>query len=194
MTSSWAQSNIINTTSNTVAGYVIGPLPISFTGKLSNKGSVDAATLAATAPGGGTLEFAAGYQVPALSTGQVGMVIGTSLGTSNVTSGVNSGAVVLVGYNILTAFDFVDPKSAKTKSGSLKFTSGWREDGFGRINGTTTDFLYTVETVVSNACLLVSGTVSGSAKSTNVSAKVSGVWFDGATTIAGSIKTGKPTR
>jgi uncharacterized membrane protein len=195
MTSSWAQSNIINTTSNEVAGFVFGPVPISFTGKLSNKGSVDAAALAATAPGGGTLEFAEGYEVGPLSTGQVGMAIGTSLGTSNVTSGVNSGAVVLVGYKILTSFDFVDLSKAGSKS--AKSLSGWTEDGEGRVpGGSSTNFLPSVQKVVSNAALLVSATItdpkSAGKSTTNVTAKVTGVWQDGATTITGTI--GKPKK
>jgi len=198
--SSWAQvSNIINTTSNEVAGFVVGPLPISFTGKLSNKGSVNAATLAATTPAGATapLEFAAAYQVGAgpATTGQVFLVIGTSLGTSNITSGVNSGGVVLVGYNILGAYDFVDLSKAGSKS--TKFLSGWSEDGTGRAaGGSFTNFQSSVWKVVSNSALLVSGTITDPAKAgkstTNGTAKVTGVWQDGATTITATI--GKPKK
>jgi hypothetical protein len=127
-------------------------------------------------------------------------VIGTSYGTSNITSGVNSGNVVLVGYNILRARDFVDPKGGGSKSSSLKFVSGWVEDGSGRVpGGLSTDFVSAVETVVSNASLLVSGTISptsgGGKSSTNaaaatdfkISAKIAGVWQDGSNTISGSI-------
>jgi hypothetical protein len=186
--SSWAQSNIINTTSNEVAGFVFGPVNISFKGKLSNKGSVDAAALAALAPGGGTLQFAAAYDVAAgpATTGQVFLVIGTSLGTSNITSGVHSGGVTWVGYSILSAYDYVDLSKAGSKS--TKLVSGWSEDGYGRAaGGAYTDFWFNVTKVVSNAALLVSGTASTSTKSTNLSAKVTGVWFDGVSTISASI-------
>jgi uncharacterized membrane protein len=196
--SSWAQSNIINTTSNEVAGFVVGPLPISFTGKLSNKTTITASTLADLAPGGGTLEFAEGYDVEPLSTGQVRLVIGTSFGTSNIVtivSGVTNINVTAVGYTILVARDYVDPSASK----SVKFTSGWEGAGDGTLNGTSTNFSSTVDTVVSNATLLISGTISptssGGKSSTNataatdfkISAKVTGVWFDGVDTISGSI-------
>jgi hypothetical protein len=187
--SSWAQvSNIINTTSNEVAGFVFGPVPISFTGKLSDKTTISASTLADLAPGGGTLEFAESYDVAGLHTGPVVMVIGTSLGTSNVVSGSSTG-VTAVGYTILRSYDYVD----SSKSTSTKFVSGWIEDGFGRINGSTTDFLFTVQAAAgpSNAALLVTGTLSDS-KTTNGTAKVVGVWHDGATTISATI--GKPKK
>ncbi|MGO9246153.1 MAG: hypothetical protein ACLP0A_07770 [Verrucomicrobiia bacterium] len=194
--SSWAQTIVINTTSNEIAGFVVGPLPISFTGKLSNKGSVDAATLAAVTPSGGTLEFAAGYDVAAFSTGQVTMAIGTSFATTNEAAGGGRTNVTIVGYSVLEARDFVDLSTGKSKS--LKFESGWKEsDGFGSAAGSTDiDYHVALEGVVSNATLLISGSItdpksSGGKSTTNVSAKVSGVWQDGVSTITGSV--GKPS-
>jgi hypothetical protein len=191
--SSWAQGPllkpVINNTANEVDQILFGPAPITFTGKttIKTQGSITASKLAGLTPDGGTLEFAeilVGLPGPD-KTNYPSLVIGTgfSLVTTNQSGATNT---YLVGDIVLQSTDPADVDlSAGTSSKSVKFVSGWYWTGYGYSSSLAyTDFLSTVETVISNSQFHVTGTLTDPShdghSTTNVSAKVVGYgFFDG---------------
>ena len=188
-------AGVVSSLAQTTGSLVFGPVPITFTGKLSNKASVTTDTLTGLV-GGGTLEFAVVDFTGGSSTQQYA-VIGTGIGQETVVSG-SSTSVDLVGTYIFWSNDSVETDPAKK---SATYVAAFSPIGF--ILGTNSASSYSIETNlwnggISNSVLLVSSTVSdpskGSKSTTNVTAKVYGIWdeFSNLALTSGSIKTGSP--
>lgn len=174
-----------------VGSIVFGPVPITFKGTLSDKTKVTDATLT-TIAGGGALQWAEVAITAGSLSGQVFDVIGTGIGTVNVGS-TNVATNDVVGTVIYASGDTVD--LSKSGSKSLKLIGTYHEDGTvystNLVLSSILTNLQAATSGISNSTLLVTATVSGSTKSTNVSAKVIGIWYSGKTSVSGSVKAAK---
>jgi len=188
-------AGVANCLAQATGSILFGPVNISFKGVLSDKTKVTDATLTgAPGVGGGTLEFAEVEFSTAVSggagifgnvvSGQVVDVLGTGIGTVNVGS-TNVPTNDVVGTVIYGANDAVD--LSKQSSKSQKYIAVFGEVGAVLATNGVTLIKSNLDTVVSNSVLLVSSTLTDPKSSTNVTAKVSGIWFAGKTSVAGTV-------
>jgi hypothetical protein len=204
--SGWAQTLLLqypNSSSNEADQILVGPIPITFKGQTSIEGAayITSSTLAGLTPNGATstLEFAKVVFGPPTSTvNRARLWIGTGIALvqTNLPTDVpgTTNNVHLVGDPVLQSQHGVDLSAAGARS--TKFVSYWTETGAGISAAVVdTNYLSSVEKVISNAMLLVTGTLTdpsdGGHSTTNVTAKVTGIWVDDYSIISASIR--KPT-
>jgi hypothetical protein len=158
-------------------------VPITFSGKLSTGETVTDASL-----NEGSLTFAEVQFISGTFTDQPVYVIGAGLGLTNTVVGFTTN-VNLIGVSVWSGENSV----VTSKPGSKTTTTvmGMSEN---QIDIFADTLVTNADTVISNSVLLLTVTTSISGKGTNVndvSAKFSGIWYDGVSAISGSIKTAK---
>jgi hypothetical protein len=164
-------------------------VPITLTGKLSDKTAVTGASLDQ-----GSLSFGQAQRIVVGSPTDTVYSIGNSLGLTNEVSG----SITNIRFSgTLIWSSRGDVVVSKPGAKATTITMVLAEPAGGILDLATSTSVSNAYATISNSVLFADVTLSASGNATNidtVSGKFTGIWFDGSTTVSGTIKTEKLPR